>query len=418
MVSLARKNLLEDIPRFLVAQAGIMFAVSLVALQTGIFNGFTRSTAQLMDNSDADIWVSSDTLVQVELTLPIPLSHVLQARQVAGVERAEALNFSGVAWRPYKGEISRVKVIGFDPNGELFTPKNIKQGSLSALKEPYTIILDTTTLKSLKVKGVGDVAEVASLPSRVVGLTQGNRSIVSNAFMFTTLENANAYLTSGQTSSVSCKLPSGSQELSCINTYFNPPQIATPTQPVPPPKQLVASDLITFVLIRAKPGEDLQALKKKLEAALPNTRAFTRAEFIEKTQSFWQKRTGIGFLLGLGAVVGIIVGVIIVGQILYSSVSDHLKEFGTLKAMGASDWVIYGVIIEQALWMAVLGYIPSMLLCYAVVAWTFATQGILILITPGSAIAIFGLTVIMCVGSAIFAIQKVTRLDPAMVFKA
>jgi putative ABC transport system permease protein len=176
--------------------------------------------------------------------------------------------------------------------------------------------------------------------------------------------------------------------------------------------------LITYVLIQAKPGQDLQALKKRLKAALPNTRAFTREEFIRNNEIFWQQRTGVGFVLGLGAVVGIIVGVIIVGQILYSSVSDHLKEFGTLKAMGASDWVVYGVIIEQALWMAVLGYLPSMALCYGVATWAFATEGILILITPVSAIAVFGVTVAMCVGSAIFAIQKVTRLDPAMVFKA
>jgi putative ABC transport system permease protein len=172
------------------------------------------------------------------------------------------------------------------------------------------------------------------------------------------------------------------------------------------------------VLIRAKPGEDLQALKQKLEAALPTTRAFTRSELAKKTQNFWQQRTGIGFLLGLGAAVGVIVGVIIVAQILYSSVSDHLQEFGTLKAMGASDWVIYGVIIEQALWMSVLGYLPGIILCFGVGAWTFATQGILILITPVAAIAVFGITILMCVGSAIFAIQKVTKLDPAIVFKA
>jgi putative ABC transport system permease protein len=112
------------------------------------------------------------------------------------------------------------------------------------------------------------------------------------------------------------------------------------------------------------------------------------------------------------------VGGIIVGQILYSSVTDHLKEFGTLKAMGASDWTIYGVIVEQALWMAVLGYIPGMVLCLGVGAWTFATQGITILITPLTAIAVFGITVAICVGSAVFAIQKVTRVDPAIVFKA
>ena len=136
------------------------------------------------------------------------------------------------------------------------------------------------------------------------------------------------------------------------------------------------------------------------------------------TQTYWQERSGIGYILGLGAVVGVIVGVVIVGQILYSSVSEHIKEFGTLKAMGASDWSIYKIIIEQALWMVVLGYLPGMALCLGVAAWTSTTQGIMILITPGAAIAVFGITVVMCIGSAIFAIQKVTRVDPGIVFKA
>jgi len=417
MVSLARKNLLEDIPRFLVAQAGIMFAVTLVTLQTGVFTGFTRSVGQLIHNSDADIWVASDSLVQIEVTLPIPVSHVLQAQKVPGVERAEALSFSSAMWRHPEGEITYVRVVGFDPNGQLFTVQNLIEGNVTDLKQPYGVMVDTTNRNLLHVKRVGDEAKVNSLPVRVIGLTQGNRSIVSNAFMFTSLENAKAYLTSGQTSNLSCKLPSGSQDLICTNTFSKPPQTQNPTQPPPAPQPLVASDLINYVLIQAKPGQNLRELQQKLEATLPNTRAFTTAELTKKNQDFWSKRTGIGFILGLGAAVGVIVGVIIVGQILYSSVSDHLKEFGTLKAIGASDWVIYGVIIEQALWMAVLGYIPSMGLCYGVAIWA-ASKGILILITPVSAIAVFGLTVTMCVASAIFAIQKVTRLDPAMVFKA
>jgi putative ABC transport system permease protein len=413
MVSLARKNLLEDIPRFLVAQAGIMFAVSLVTIQTGIFNGFTRSTAQLIKNSQADIWVASDSLVHVELSLPIPLTNLIQAQEVAGVERAEALIVKGGIWRHSLGEITPVRVIGFDPKGQLFIPQNITQGSLKALEEPYTVMVDSSNLNSLNVKGIGDVAEVGSLPARVVGLTQGNRSIASNPFMFMSLENGNAYSTFGQAASLSCKMQSGSEEIRCTNVYVAPDQASTPA-----PQKLAASDTITFVLIRAKPGQNLDTLKQKLEAALPNTRAFTRAELTEKTQRFWQQRTGIGFILGLGAAVGVIVGGIIVGQILYSSVSDHLKEFGTLKAMGASDWIIYGVIVEQALWMAILGYIPGMVLCSGVGAWTFATQGIMILITPATVIAVFGITVSLCVGSAIFAIQKVTRVDPAIVFKA
>ena len=411
MVSIARKHLLEDIPRFLVAQAGIMFAVSLVTIQTGIFNGFTRSTAQLMTNSSADIWVASENLVHLELTLPIPLTNLSLSRQVLGVESAEALIVKTGVWRN-NNEISLARIIGFDPNGQLFIPQNVTQGNITKLKDPYTAIVDTSNLESLNLNKVGDRAELSTLSIELVGLTKGNRSIISNPYIFTSLENANAYANSGQTTNLSCRLPSDSEDLKCTNSYIkaDPNAIA--------PKRLTSADTITFVLIRAQKGQDLAALKQRLIAALPNTSAYTHAELMQRTQAFWQQRTGIGFILALGAVVGVIVGGIIVGQILYASVSDHLKEFGTLKAMGASDLTIYSVILEQALWMAILGYLPSMALCWGVSAWTLASQGILILITPTIAIAVLGITVVMCVGSGVFAIQKVMHLDPASVFKA
>ena len=174
MVSIARKHLLEDIPRFLVAQAGIMFAVSLVTIQTGIFNGFTRSTAQLMTNSSADIWVASENLVHLELTLPIPLTNLSLSRQVVGVESAEALIVKTGVWRN-NNEISLARIIGFDPNGQLFIPQNVTQGNITKLKDPYTAIVDTSNLTSLNLNKVGDRAELSTLSIELVGLTKGNR---------------------------------------------------------------------------------------------------------------------------------------------------------------------------------------------------------------------------------------------------
>ncbi|MEW5861547.1 MAG: FtsX-like permease family protein [Cyanobacteriota bacterium] len=417
MASIARKNLFEDIPRFLAAQAGIMFAVSLVTIQTGIFNGFTRATTLLIDNSNADIWVSSADMIHMELTLPIPAQRVVEARRVEGVEQAEPLIVQASLWRDSRNKISPMRIIGFNPAGELFSPGKVIQGSLSALKQPYTVMLDKSNLRPLNIKQIGDVAEVGSFKAQLVALTQDTQSITSNTFLFTSLETANAYANSRVTTSLNCKLQSGDIKCTSASASFNNPPAANNLS-APAPQKLTPTDLITYVLVQAKPGQDLQKLKQKLEAALPDSRAYTKSEMASQTRVFWQQRTGIGFILGLGAVVGIIIGMAIAGQILYASVSDHLKEYGTLKAMGASDWKIYGVIVEQALWMAVLGYIPSMFLCLGLGAWTFATQGIIILITPGSAIAIFGITTLMCVGSAIFAIQRVTRVDPAIVFKA
>lgn len=413
MASIARRNLFEDVPRFIVAQAGIMFAVSLVTIQVGILDGFTRSTTRLIEQSDADLWVGSKDLLHMEVNLPIPLDQLIQARKVEGVERAEALTSRPTLWLDPSGSIAPARVYGFNPTGNLFAGWKLAKGSLDALNQPYTFITDRSNLNALGLEKVGQSGIIGPLPAKLVGLSEDTQSMSSSTYLFTSLETANAYGSAGLSSSVNCSLKSGN--LDCISSFSpNAQTLASP----PPPKRLNLADPITFVLVKAKQGQDLQQLKQKLENNLSGVRAFTKAELTDLTRTYWRKRTGVGFILGLGATVGVIVGMVVVSQILYSSVSDHLKEFGTLKAMGASDWLIYRVITEQALWMAFLGYIPSMLLCLALGSWTVAAKGIMILITPGTAIAVLGVTVVMCVGSALFAIQKVTHVDPAIVFKA
>ncbi|HEY9811837.1 MAG TPA: ABC transporter permease [Halomicronema sp.] len=466
MASIARKNLFEDIPRFLIAQAGILFAVSLVTIQTGILQGFMRSTAVLIDNSKADLWVASKYMVNLELTLPMPYERVGVAKKVEGVEKAEALMLRTSLWRDPKENISLVRIIGFDFEGELFKPEPLKRGDFKFLQQPYSVIIDESMMKSLNVGWLGDQVMIGSLNANLVGWTQGTQSIVSSAYVYSSLESAVSFLysdpfaMSGDTQIN--LLPEDLQEISSgkispqlwgklakmpkerlkdlVNTSPLPPELSEQlrglsgeeikkmalrqSKEMPIKKEPITSrklsdkDPISYILIKATPGTDIYELKYNLEKAFPDSRALTRSEMAEKTRAYWLQRTGIGFILGLGAMVGVIVGAVIVGQILYASACDHIKEFGTLKAMGASDWVIYGIILEQALWMGVLGYIPGMLLCWGLGKWTLATQGIVILITPLSASAVFGVTILMCVGSALFAIQKVISVDPAIVFKA
>ncbi|MEA5597728.1 FtsX-like permease family protein [Rivularia sp. UHCC 0363] len=416
MVSIARKNLFEDIPRFLVAQAGIMFAVSLVTIQTGVFNGVIRSTTTLVENSRADIWLTSDKMVQLELTQPLLYDYAVRARKVDGVKRAEALLQGSAKWNAPDGKINVVKIYGFSPTGRLFQPGDMVKGDVKSLRNPYTAIIDQTNLKSLEIEKIADAGQIGSLPVKVVGLTQNTQSIVSSPFLFTSLETANAYANASVTTNVNCTWVG--EELQCRNVYQKDADAKKQQSANEPPPALSLNTPISYVLIQAQPGQNIQQLKKRLEATFPETKAYTTAELSQKIRVFWQQSTGIGFILGLGAAVGVVVGVVVVSQILYSAVADHLQEFGTLKAMGASNTMIYGVIIEQALWMAILGYIPGMLLCWGLGAWTLATQGIVILISPLTVVGVFGITVLMCVGSALFAIQKVSKVDPAIVFKA
>ena len=364
MVSIARKNLFEDIPRFLIAQAGIMFAVSLVTIQTGVLNGVIRSTITLVENSPADIWLASDKMIQLELTRPILYDYAVRAKKVDGVKRAEALLQGAANWDVPDGKINVVKIYGFSPTGKLFVPGKTVKDNLKSIENPYTAIIDQTNLKSLQIKKVGDIGRIGSLPVQVIGLTENTQSIVSSPFLFTSLETANAYLNASVTTNVNCTWVG--EELQCRNVYQKEKDAKKQQSANQPPPKLSLNSPISYVLIQAQPGQNIQQLKKRLEATFPETKAYTTAEFSEKIKVYWQKSTGIGFILGLGASVGVVVGVVIVGQILYASVADHLKEFGTLKAMGGSDRVIYGIIIEQALWMSILGYIPGMLLCLGV----------------------------------------------------
>lgn len=391
MVSIARKNLFQDLPRFIVAQAGIMFSVGLVTIQIGILNGFTRSSTVLIENADADIWVTSEELRHLALTLPLEYKQLAEAQEVEGVDRAEPLIAQSTVWRDKSNQIAPIRIIGFDPEDTLFRPRTLLEGTLKDIQQPYKIFVDQADLKLLDVSAVGDRAEIGSYEGEIKGITTGTRSIVASPYIFTSLPNATAYLNS---------------------------PIAKPDETPPDPPDLTDQNRITYILIKAKSGENLSALKDRLEKTLPGTKAFTQAELTELTQTYWQQSTGVGYILGLGAVVGIVVGTVVVGQILYSSVTDHLREFGTMKAMGSSDWYIYRVILEQALWMAVLGYLPGMGLCVGLGAWTIQAQAIQILISPATAAGVFVVTVAMCSGAAIFAIQKVTRLDPALVFKS
>ncbi|MBD2326228.1 FtsX-like permease family protein [Alkalinema sp. FACHB-956] len=416
MASIARKNLFEDIPRFLVAQAGIMFAVSLVTIQLGILKGFSRSTAIVIDHARADLWVTSKEMVYFELTSALPADYLTEAEKVVGVDRAEVLLLRSGRWRDANGKLAPVRIFGFNPEGQLFAGWQVLQGKVEDLKQPYTVMLDQDSRRSLGINQVSSQGSIGFLPATAVGFLDDVQSNASSPFLFASLETANAYGTAELSSSINCTRQSNG-ELNCTNRFQNRP-LGQKVGEIQPPARLNLGDPITYILIRAKPGENLDRLKQRLREALPATEVYTQREMAALTRNYWEERTGVGFILGLGAAVGFIVGMVVVGQILYSSVADHMREFGTLKAMGASNWVIYRVIIEQALWMSILGYIPSILLCVGLGHWTQAAKGVMILIEPTTAAGVFVLTVVMCIGSALFAVQKVTRVDPAIVFKA
>lgn len=377
-------------PRFLVALAGIVFAVTLLTVQMGIFNGFKRSTTLLIEESKADIWIAQRDMAYLEVTLPLPYERLAQTRAIPGVAIAEPMILRTILWHSTHGGLNVGRVVGFNPDGRLFAPGDVPRSELDRLRESYTFLVDAAHLDLVDLRKPGDTGTIGLLPARLVGITHGTQPIVSATFFYMSLESANAYTPSAL-------------------SFFSP------TNAKPPP--LTTGDSISFILVKAKNAAGVAALQRVLNRRLADAHAFTRAEMMARTRDYWVNRTSLGFVLFLGALLGIIVGIAVVGQILYTSVNEHLREYGTLKAIGVADRFLYVVIALQAVFMALIGYLPSLALSL-LVASIAARRGVEVSITPGTAAIVLAAAVVMCVASAAFAVQRVTRADPAIVFRA
>jgi putative ABC transport system permease protein len=173
-------------------------------------------------------------------------------------------------------------------------------------------------------------------------------------------------------------------------------------------------NFITHFIVRLKPGADIDRVRQNILSSISGIQAFTPDQFRDQSRSFWLFDTGAGAALFAGALLGVIVGTVIVAQTLYSSTKDHLYEFATLRAMGASNSYIFKVIICQALLNAVIGFLIAALIGAAVVHFT-ANSAVQVVITGNLMMELFVLTVVMCIASALASIVRVVRVDPAIV---
>jgi len=177
----------------------------------------------------------------------------------------------------------------------------------------------------------------------------------------------------------------------------------------------VPSGKATYIIVRLNADADRSAIRRQLMSDITNVEVLTPAEFRERSRTFWLFGTGAGAALFAGALLGVIVGTVVVAQTLYASTKEHLNEFATLRAIGSSRRYIYKVIIWQAVLSAVIGFSLAALAGDAVVRLTAGTA-LPIVITPELMAGLFLLTLVMCIGSSIAAIVQVTRIEPAMVF--
>jgi len=174
---------------------------------------------------------------------------------------------------------------------------------------------------------------------------------------------------------------------------------------------------IDFGLIKLEPGQDAAEVQARIREAIPmDVRVLTRQEFKDVEVQYWNKTTPIGYIFAFGAVMGLIVGLIIVYQILFSDVQDHLKEYATLKAMGYTHGYLRNVVLQEAIILAVLGFIPGMGIAHLVFTKGADATRLPLEMSVESAAGVFMLTLGMCAGSGLLALRKLRAVDPAEVF--
>ncbi len=375
MSLLARRNLFHDRTRFAVTLTGIVFALVLIIIQFGLFLGFTTTTSNNIDHSNADLWIVFHSVGYFDTGRIFSERKYYEVLATPGVQEAEKYFQHFGYWKKPDGGVENVQVIGFRPGSDLGKPWNIVQGDILDVKQENAVIVDELYKQKLGVFKIGDRAEIGDHRARVVGFTHGIRSFTTSPFVYTSFKNSLNY-----------------------------------TLPTPRENEL------TYILIKVAPGFTPAAVQKNLRERLVDVDIYTSEEFSRRTRFYWMFTTGAGLAVLTAALMGLIVGVAVVAQTIYAATMDHIREYGTLKAMGASNRYLYLVLIEQAFWSALLGYAFALVLAHFIVQGS-EKGGALILLPPAMKIGMLALSLLMCIAAALLSINKITHLDPAMVFK-
>ncbi len=373
ILTLAFRNLFHDRIRLAVTLVGILFSIVLVAVQLGLYLGSSRMITGMIERSTGDLWITAYGAKSFEeggILLTPRERH--QALVTPGVKSVIPLVVSFAEWRKPAGGSTRVVVVGSDAEDGGLVPWGLVEGTWEDIKAPEAISADQTYLKDLGIEGMGSTAQIATGRVRVRALTRGIRSFTQSPFVFTPLQRARNLLN-------------------------------------------VEGEKSTFYLVQLEPGASVEEVKSQLVRKLEGAEVLTKQEFSDRSLTAWLFRTGAGIALIGGALLGTLVGTVIVAQTLYSSTKDHLNEFATLRALGSSAGYIHKVILAQAGLSAVVGYALGMSIALLVL-WLSRNSPLPLVMTPGLALSLFALTVFMCAISALSAIVKVTKIDPAVVF--
>lgn len=377
---LAWYQLISERRRLMAALAGIAFAVLLQLMQFGFRDALFTSATVFHARLRGELVLVSSQYEYMLSTGRVARRRLYQALGVPGVE-AVAPVYIGVA--PFKniasGDDRRIFILGFNPEDRVLDLPSIAEHAMN-LRLPDVAIFD-----ALGRPDYGPVVEQFHEAGEVTTEVGGRRMKIAGLFDLGVSFAANGHLIMSDTS---------------FRRLFNR-----------------SEGVVEFGLIRLTPGSDVAAVQAELARRLPSdVRVLTREQFSDLERAFWNKSSPIGFIFLMGTFIGLLVGAVIVYQILYTDVTDHLGEYATLKAIGYSDRHFYYVVLEEALILSVAGFPFGFVLALVLYGLARDATHLPISMTPMRALLVFALTIGMCAVAGLVATRKLRAADPAEVF--
>jgi len=380
-IPLAWLQLTKAKGRLIAAVAGVTFTVIFSLVQLGFQDALYTSVTLFYSHLTADVFLISPRYQCIVSTENFPEQRLYQALAVDGVESVSSLYMSMAQWKnPVNRHERQIFVIGFRPNRGVFDFPGVND-NLQQIAQPGKVLFDEGSRPEF-----GPVAELLRKNgSLTTELSHRRVEVVGLFHVGANFANDGNIITS--------------------DTNF---------------LQLMPSrkfGIVDVGMIKLKPGVDAEASRAKIAAALPrDVTVLTRHDFMEREKNFFGSSLPVGFFFGTSVVMGLIVGAVIVYQILYSDVSEHLPEYATVKAIGYPDRYLFFVVLQEALILSVLGFLPGVLLSLAV--YEIARSATLLPIQMAATrIALtYLLTAVMCGFSGMLAMRKLRHADPADIF--
>lgn len=373
MVDLALRILLYDKTKFAITVAGVAFAVTLVLVQVGLFFGLLSYATATIDNLDADLWITPRNTPNIDFAQTFPETSVYRVRSTPGVERADNLIVVFLNVSLPSGARETTLCYAMEDFRRWQFPWHVLEGSLEQIPRGPYLMLDESAARRFGPFEVGEYREIGGQRFKIVGRTRGARSFTTTPISF-------------------------------MNTRW--------AQAVMPDRQNTAS----YIVVRLRPGADVEAVRSEIRRRLPFNDVYTKAEWANRSRGYWIVSTGLGLNIFVTVLLGCLVGIVVVAQTLYASTMEHIKEYGTVKAIGGSNGDIYKILFRQAGIAAVLGFLVALLPSYGM-GPVMAALDLRLIISPSLLVVVFLGTIAFCLASAVLSFRKVAGIDPALVFR-